>query len=271
MRFIGCKDNLLQDIETFVSSHGIRGNSFCDLFSGTGSVGKHFKKLGYKIISTDLLFFSYVLQKVYIELNRYPQFDKLIKNLGLSPEKETLFTYESVNAEEIIRYLNDLPPIKGFIYKNYSPEGTAQSKYIRKYFTGQNATKIDAVRQKVEEWKRQGLIDDDEYYFLVCAVIEAVPFVANISGTYAAFLKKWDPRAHKTFMLEVPKIIESNQKHIVHNINGLNLLDEVKNIDILYLDPPYNERQYAPNYHILETIALWDNPKIKGVTGMREY
>ncbi len=45
----------------------------------------------------------------------------------------------------------------------------------------------------------------------------------------------------------------------------------VKGIDILYLDPPYNERQYAPNYHILETIAKWDKPKIKGVTGMRPY
>ncbi|PIU15138.1 DNA methyltransferase, partial [bacterium (Candidatus Gribaldobacteria) CG08_land_8_20_14_0_20_39_15] len=72
MRFIGCKENLLGFIENFVKQKDIRGNTFCDLFAGTGSVAKHFKKLGYKIISSDLLFFSYVLQKVYIEQNQYP-------------------------------------------------------------------------------------------------------------------------------------------------------------------------------------------------------
>ena len=41
--------------------------------------------------------------------------------------------------------------------------------------------------------------------------------------------------------------------------------------DVLYLDHPYNQRQYFPNYHILETIAKYDNPAIKGVTGMRDY
>ena len=81
MRFIGCKENLLGFIETFVKQKDIRGNTFCDLFAGTGSVAKHFKKLGYKIISSDLLYFSYVLQKVYIEQNQYPKFTKLLKHL----------------------------------------------------------------------------------------------------------------------------------------------------------------------------------------------
>ena len=103
------------------------------------------------------------------------------------------------------------------------------------------------------------------------ALIEAVPFVANISGTYSAFLKEWDKRAFKKLTLEVPEIIKSDETHKVFNINGLNVFDQIKGIDILYLDPPYNERQYAPNYHILETIAKWDTPKIKGITGMRAY
>jgi len=271
MRFIGCKENLLGFIEKFIQERDIKGNIFCDLFAGTASVGKHFKKLGYKIISTDLLYFSYVLQKVYIEQNQYPKFLRLLKHLKIDPVEATLFTTESQNAKEVIKYLNNLEGKEGFIYKNYSPEGTKGQTYVRKYFTGENAKKIDAIREKIEEWKDKELINEQEYFFLLCSLIEAVPFVANISGTYAAFLKTWDKRAFKKLTLEVPEIIKSNESHKVFNINGLELLDQIKEIDILYLDPPYNERQYAPNYHILETIAKWDNPPIKGVTGMRPY
>jgi len=271
MRFIGCKENLLDFIENFVKQKDIRGNVFCDLFAGTGSVAKHFKKLGYKIISSDLLFFSYVLQKVYIEQNQYPKFAKLLKYLKIDSVEETLFTSDSQNAKEIIKYLNNLEGVDGFIYKNYSPEGTQGQSYSRKYFTGENSKKIDAIREKIEEWKKSNLINEQEYYFLLASLIEAVPFVANISGTYSAFLKEWDKRAFKKLTLEVPEIIKSNETHKVYNTDGLKVLDQVKGIDILYLDPPYNERQYAPNYHILETIAKWDKPDIKGITGMRSY
>jgi len=271
MRFIGCKENLLGFIETFVKSKDLKGKVFCDLFAGTGSVAKHFKKLGYKIISSDLLYFSYVLQKVYIEQNQYPKFTKLLKHLKIDPVEETLFASGSQNVKEIIKYLNNLEGIEGFIYQNYSPEGIRGKTYVRKYFTGDNAKKIDAIREKIEEWKKSNLINEQEFYFLLASLIEAVPFVANISGTYAAFLKNWDKRAFKKLTLEVPEIIKSKETHKVFYDNGLRALDRVKGIDILYLDPPYNERQYAPNYHILETIAKWDKPKIKGVTGMRPY
>ncbi|MBU4579477.1 DNA adenine methylase [Patescibacteria group bacterium] len=271
MRFIGCKENLLGFIETFVKQKDIRGNTFCDLFAGTGSVAKHFKKLGYKIISSDLLYFSYVLQKVYIEQNQYPKFAKLLKHLKINPVEETLFISDSQSAKEIIKYLNNLEGVEGFIYKNYSPEGTQGQTNPRKYFTGDNAKRIDAIREKIEEWKKSNLLNEQEYFFLLGALIEAVPFVANISGTYSAFLKEWDKRAFKKLTLKVPEIIKSDETHKVFNINGLNVFDRIKGIDILYLDPPYNERQYAPNYHILETIAKWDKPKIKGITGMRTY
>ena len=123
MRFIGCKENLLDFIETFVKQKDIRGNIFCDLFAGTGSVAKHFKKLGYKIISSDLLFFSYVLQKVYIEQNQYPKFAKLLKHLKINPVEETLFTSDSQNAKEIIKYLNNLEGIEKFIQQRIEPLG----------------------------------------------------------------------------------------------------------------------------------------------------
>lgn len=269
MRFIGCKENILGFIENFIEEENIRGDVFCDLFSGTTTVAKHFKRKGYKIISCDLLYFSYVLQKTYIEQNEYPKFLKLLKHLKVNSVKNTLF--DSENAKTVIEYLNFIEKIEGFIFQNYSPGGTKRKKHTRKYFTDDNAKKIDSIREKIEEWNKKNLIDENEYYFLLCSLVEAIPFVSNISGVYGAFLKSWDKRALKEIKLKVPEIIKSNKKHKVFNANGVNLLDEIKNIDILYLDPPYNERQYAPNYHILETIAKWDKPKIKGVTGMRPY
>lgn len=271
MRFIGCKENLLDFIEEFINQKNINGHVFCDLFSGTSSVGKHFKKCGYKIISSDILYFSYVLQKTYIETNKYPQFNKLIKNLDFAPTKESLFEHEQNNATNIVKYLNQLDGIKGFIYNNYCPDGTVDQPCTRKYFLGKNAEKIDAIREAIANWQANCLINEEEYYFLLTALIEAVPFVANISGTYSAFLKNWDKRAFKDITLTVPKIIKSAEKHEVYMGDGVEILGKINKVDILYLDPPYNERQYSPNYHILETIAKWDKPTIKGVTGMRPY
>jgi adenine-specific DNA-methyltransferase len=100
--------------------------------------------------------------------------------------------------------------------------------------------------------------------------VESVPFYANISGVYAAFLKAYDPRALKQFQIKPLNFYYSKRSHTVHNKNSMDLVDDL-NVDVLYLDPPYNHRQYAPNYHLLETIARYDDPKIKGVTGMRDY
>ena len=101
-------------------------------------------------------------------------------------------------------------------------------------------------------------------------MIEAVPFYANISGVYAAFNKKWDIRTQKDLTLRPIELIYNKHHNQVFNANSLDLIKNI-NVDILYLDPPYNQRQYAPNYHLLETIALYDSPIIKGVTGMRDY
>ena len=265
MRFIGNKEKLLDRIYQAVSSTNITKGVFCDFFSGTSNVGRYFKEKGFKIISSDILYFSYVLQKAYIENNNEPDFQKLIKKIGIS--KKGLFNSPFDSVRE---YLNNLKGIKGFIYKNYTEEGTAKQEFIRKYFTVENGKKIDAIRMKIEEWKSQKLINDNEYFVLLAALIESVPFYANISGVYAAFLKNYDPRALKLLQIKPFSFYSGIKSHKVFNKNSMELVDGL-NVDILNLDPPYNQRQYAPNYHLLETIALYDNPKIKGVTGMRDY
>lgn len=265
MRFIGNKENLLDKIDAAIEKHGVKGESFFDFFSGTTSVARFYKKKGLKIFSSDLLYFSYCLQKAYIENNITPKFGTLIRNI--KTEKTSLF---ETPLEKIILFLNNIPPKRGFVYKNYTPGGTRNLKIPRMYFSDENGEKIDAIRIKLEEWFKCGLLNESEYFILLASLIESVPFYANISGVFAAFQKKWDPRAVKPFVLRNISVISGKTENKCFNCDSLSLLEDV-DADILYLDPPYNERQYAPNYHLLETIAKYDNPDIKGVTGMRDY
>lgn len=267
MRYIGNKENLLDKISMVFKDNDIKGNSFFDFFSGTTNVGKFFKKQGLEIYSSDILYFSFVLQKAYLENNVYPEFKNLIDTI---PNNTTSLFDD--NFDKVIAYLNSLEGIEGFIYKNYTPDGTKDLEIPRMYFNSENGMLIDAIRVKIEDWFKSNLITESEYYILIASLIETVPFYANISGVYAAFHKKWDPRAVKKMILRKPEIIINNNtlNHKGYNVNSIELLDIIE-ADIFYLDPPYNQRQYAPNYHILETIAKYDNPIIKGVSGLRDY
>lgn len=265
MRYIGNKENLLDKIHQVMKSKSIQGESFFDFFSGTTSVAKYFKKLDYKIFSSDLLYFSFVLQKAYISNNEELKFEKLLNKINF--KSNSLF---SSPLYVVIEYLNNIAPVNGFISQNYTPSETSELEIPRMYYSDENGKIIDAIRQKIELWKDENLINNNEYFILLACLIETVPFYANISGVYAAFHKKWDSRALKKLVLRPVEFIINNKENIVFNVNSTELLDTVE-ADIFYLDPPYNQRQYAPNYHILETIAKYDNPVIKGVAGLRDY
>ncbi|AMN69033.1 DNA adenine methylase [Psychrobacter sp. P11G5] len=265
MRYIGNKENLVETIFQVLMQQGIKGDSFFDVFSGTANVGKFFKRQGYQVFSNDLMYYSYVLQKAYIENDSPPLFKELLSSFDIA-KKEVSET----PLQKVLSYLNDLSPVKGFIYSNYTPEGTPNLDIPRMYYTGKNGQFIDKVRIKIEEWYAKKVINDHEYYVLIASLIETVPFYANISGVYGAFHKKWDSRALKEMKLREVEVISNGRNNQVYNTDSKLLLDEVS-ADIYYLDPPYNQRQYAPNYHLLETIARYDSPKIKGVTGMRDY
>lgn len=269
MRYYGCKTKLLDFLSEGVTETGINhGSIFCDLFSGTTAVAKFFKQKGYTVYANDFLEFSYSFAHTYIKNNTSPSFcglRKIIKNLNGNPDS---------NLNEIINYLNNLNPIKGFIYNNYCPGGTKNLDSPRMYFSDENGMKIDTVRTKIQDWEESSAINEDEFYFLLTSLIEAVPYVANISGTYAAYLKNWDPRAFKSIELKIPIIPESRRDNKAFKEDANILIKRIYS-DILYLDPPYNSRQYASNYFLLELIAEgWFNgqkPKIYGKTGMRDY
>ena len=252
MRFIGNKTNLLENIKAVIDENCTDDNEiFCDIFSGTGSVSRFFKQY-YRIISNDLLYFSHILTAATIENNQIPSFNGL-KSIGISDP----FSY--LESEDITN-------ITGFATEEYSPAG----KMGRQYLTSENAKRIDFVRSTIESWKDEHLIDSYEYKYLLAALIEGIPFVSNTTGTYGAYLKSWDKRAFKRLELVKLGIFDNAKRNICYNEDANELIKKISG-DILYLDPPYNERQYLPNYHLLETIARYDYPVLKGVTGVRPY
>jgi len=255
VRFIGSKKLLLNEIKLVVDEHIDKAESFCDIFSGTSTVARFFKR-DYEMISNDLLHFSYVLQKATIENECYPDFRDIKKIINMDP-----FNYfNTLDIKE--SDLKETP----FIYENYSPNRMS----TRQYFSNENALKIDFIRQSIEQWKNKGFLKENEYYYLLAGLIEAIPYISNIAGTYGAYLKHWDKRANKKLELIKLETFKNNKMNQCFNQDSNELIKKIKG-DILYIDPPYNSRQYAPNYHVLETISKYDNPVIYGKTGMRPY
>jgi adenine-specific DNA-methyltransferase len=156
------------------------------------------------------------------------------------------------------------------MFQNYSDIGTAEQQHQRMYFSAANAGKIDAIRNQIERWRQSGAVTAAEFYILLASLLEAVPSVSNTTGTYAAFLKFWESRSQKPLALTVPPLLTSSLNHRAFRGNANALITRIE-CDVLYLDPPYNSRQYAPNYHVLETVARWDAPAVYGESGLRPY
>jgi len=216
--------------------------SFCDLFAGTGAVGKYFKPKVKSVIANDLEYYSYVLNRNYVQNNS--QFD---------------FT-------SWMEKLNDLEGLQGFVYKNYCKDGHGE----RNYFSSKNALKIDACRSQIEEWKTTEAIQNDLYFFLLASLLESADKVANTASVYGAYLKHIKKSAQADLVIKpaVYEVLES--KNIVYQEDANVLINKIDG-DILYLDPPYNARQYGANYHLLNTIASYQHFVPKGVTGLPEY
>ena len=245
MNYIGSKYKLSDFISSSVKSivgEDLSDKIFCDLFAGTGVVGRNFKKEVKKVISNDMEFYSYVLNKNYIE------------------------NHEFLDNEIYIKELNETNGEEGFIFNEYSENGKAN----RLYFSEHNGKKIDAIRTKIEFWKTEKKISSALYYFLLASLLESADKVANTASVYGAFLKKIKKTAQKELIIE-PAIFEINShSHEVYNEDSNILIKKIEG-DILYLDPPYNAREYGANYHLLNTIAKYDNFTPKGKTGLRDY
>ncbi|WP_081209744.1 DNA adenine methylase [Salegentibacter sediminis] len=246
MNYIGSKNKLnpfiLENVQKVVGAD-LSNKIFCDLFAGTGIVGRNFKKLVKQVISNDFEYYSYVLNRNYIG-NHLPL------------DKKDYF----------IKRLNDLSPVKGFIYSNYC----IGEKGSRQYFSDENGKKIDSIRIQIQKWRNEGTIDNATYFFLLASLLESSDKVANTASVYGAYLKKLKKSAQKDLILEPADYQLNKNEHLVFNQDSNELIKTIEG-DILYLDPPYNARQYGANYHLLNTIALYDEFTPKGKTGLRDY
>lgn len=252
--------SLLEFIDNSVK--GVTGGNFssvCDLFAGTGAVGKFYKEQGKNIISNDIQFYSYVLNRNYIGTSGYLDFAGLYNEIPSLKDAENKYNC-------VCKYLSSLQGVEGFIYKNYCLSGSGE----RMYFSDQNGLLCDAIRNKIDEWKISKRITENEYYFLLCSLLESIDKVANTASVYGAFLKNLKKSAQKRLEVKPALPITGSGKYAVYNADA-NVVAKENIVDVLYLDPPYNQRQYATNYHILETIAKNDTPEIHGKTGLRNY
>ena len=242
MNYIGSKYSLMDFLkETISKETGYKdgdGHVFADLFAGTGVVGATFRKMGYKVISNDIQYYSYVVNKALIEGDPF-------------------------DSTELLRTLNGLSGTKGFIYDNYCIGSGSE----RMYFSDENGMKCDAIREELENLRKSKEISDNEYFQMLASLIDAIDKCANTASVYGAFLKKIKKSAAKPMVLE-PVDVPNGPKGCVYNEDINSVIEKVSG-DILYLDPPYNARQYCSNYHLLETIARADSPDIRGKTGLR--
>jgi len=246
MNYIGSKLKLIDFVKKTIYNvvgMNLSQKVFCDLFAGTGIVGRAFKAEVKKVISNDIEYYSYVLNRNYIG------------NTAPIPKQR-----------KHIDELNQLSPVKGFIYKNYCIGGGSG----RQYFSDLNGGKIDAIRQEIRQLLAARKINTDTHYFLLASLLESADKVANTASVYGAYLKHLKKSAAKELCLESADFEITKNKHSVFNDDSSELIKKIDG-DILYLDPPYNERQYGANYHILNTIARSDTFTPSGKTGLREY
>jgi len=244
MRYIGNKVTLLDFIDLNILEPD-KYDNFIDCFAGTGCVGEHFKNK-YTIISCDLLNSSYIQFYCKVSLNKIPTFD----NLG--------------GIEKVIDTLNRLNGIESFIFNEYGENG----KSNRLYFSEKNSKKIDSIIVYIEDTYNSKEINYDEYIYLKYLLIEACSKVSNITGVYGSYLKKLYSNSINPICIKPIDINHSDKEH--SSLLGDtydHIQEKTDKKTIIYLDPPYNSRQYGSNYHLLNTISLGKIPIIKKVKG----
>lgn len=261
-RYIGNKTKLLPFIMKSTEEIIGKRGTVVDLMAGTGLVSSEFRKRGYHVIASDMMTYTKWHLITQIMMDKAPSFERLEMS---AEEGERRYL-------EVLGYLNNLQAIKGYFYEEFSPEGTPENGCeSRKYFSAQNACKIDAIREKINEWVYEGKITELEEAVLKHSLIMAVNKVANISGTYGYYLAEMKKNALEQIKLEPIEFYEGN---IEYNrvIQGFaeDIACDLK-ADLCYIDPPYMKRQYAANYHILETIARGDYPVAEGKSGLRNW
>jgi adenine-specific DNA-methyltransferase len=245
LNYIGCKHTLFNTLLNVCNENinDIQNKTFMDLFAGTGVVGFNMSENFKSCDANDLEYYSYVINYALLKC-KYTE-----------------------NIKNQIEICNNLEMVEGIIYENFSPTETCE----RMFFTNNNAKKTDAIRQYINSQKESSTITEEEYYFILASLLVSIDKVANTSCVYGAYLKEFKKTALKDIILiPIHTRIESNENNSVYNGLAEKFAEPVsKQYDVIYMDPPYNQRQYSANYSPLNYIAHYDKDIVlKGKTAL---
>lgn len=248
-RYIGSKSRLVDQISAHIGAH--TKGVFVDAFCGTGAVAEVASNLGWPVRINDHLISATIATQARLVSTRQAGF------------------LELGGYDHAIRQLNQCPSRKGFIWREYSPASVAYCGIERRYFTEANAERIDGIRKMIDDWRLQSKISTTEERLLIGDLFSALNRVANIAGTFGCFLAKWTPQSQEHLIMRSRKLKPLNTPVEVSTTDVFSVHTSPE--DLVYYDPPYTKRQYASYYHILETVALYDEPVVEGVAGLRPW
>ncbi|MDE2662635.1 MAG: DNA adenine methylase [Gemmatimonadota bacterium] len=282
MRYLGNKTKLvpflLETVDGFQETPGVA----CDPFAGTASVSAALKEKGWQVHAGDLMASSYALQVARVQLDAAPRYPASLlpaaarngrREIGYHALLEGLAELDDPGGDGSGDLRDGEEPDGGFISEHYSSDETAGRAHGRMYFSPENGRKIDRVRRRIERWTRGTSHSEAAAQLLIATLIEAADRVANTTGVYASFVKTMQPNALRP--LELRPIDPTPREEGAGACSAFRgpaarLLESIGPVDLVYLDPPYNGRQYPAYYHIPELLALgWATPpEIRGKTGL---
>ncbi len=228
-RYLGNKYKLNQFIKSIINKECGDFETFADLFAGTGAVASMFQNK--HLIVNDILYSNYVCH-------------------------QTWFGYEDYSKDKIINFINRYNKI------SVTADNYMSKNYADTYFSKKNCKKIGFIREDIEKNFKSDNLNNREKCILVTSLLYAMDKIANTCGHYDAYRKNGE--LNKKLELAVPDIKNTNFNNKIYN-EDINNLVKVIGADVVYLDPPYNSRQYCDAYHLLENVAKWQKPKVIGV------
>lgn len=236
IKYLGSKKKLLENIHGVVASFS-EVKSVGDLFAGTSRVGHFLKSQGYRLESNDHNSYAATLATCYVQAD-----------------------YEDWHEEasKLVAELNRLPGQPGYFTETFCESA--------RYFQPKNGQRIDAIRERIETLA----LDPELRAIMLVSLMEAADRVDSTTGMQMAYLKTWAPRAFNDLQLRVPQILPKSP-YGKSKATQLEAIDAVRqmNVDLMYLDPPYNQHSYLANYHIWESLVLWDKPEVYGIANKR--
>lgn len=253
--YIGNKRKLLDLIKKAIDRTGMTRGTFVDLFAGSGVVARMAKRLGNRVITNDWEPYAFEINRCYIDCNAAPPFAAL------------------GGYEQTLRTLNETPPRVGWVTKHLCPRDDElyDIDVDRMFFTRTNGMLIDAIRERIHAWESEGKIDALERSCLLAPMLYATSYTSNTSGVFKGFHNGWGGqtgtalyRIKSRFELRRAVFWDNGQANVTYREDATELARSLNRkrpaLEIVYLDPPYNQHPYGSNYHVLNSVALWDKP-----------